>query len=71
MPTGLNKEQLKQDYLELMTEMRTRADISDEEFADRFATMIDDYTRNAKIIYVTGLITPEAPVTGTFEGNLE
>lgn len=71
MPEGLNKPQLKQDYLALMTEMRTRADVSDEEFAERFATMIDNYTRSAKIIYTAGLVTPDAPVTGTFEGNLE
>ncbi len=68
---ALDKTALKNDFLQILTDMRERTEVSDEEFAERWATAIDDYVKEATIIYTTGLTAPNGAVTGTFEGNLE
>ena len=68
---ALNKALLKSDIKAIMTEMRTRTDVSDDEFADRLSTAIDTYVKTAAIVYVSGLANSGGPVTGTFAGNLE
>lgn len=67
---ALNKTQLKNDIVAIMVEMRTRTENADEEFADRLSTAIDDYVKEATIVYKRGLTAPQGPVTGKFEGNL-
>lgn len=69
----LNKPQLKTGIKNLMTEMRTRTENADEEFAGRLADLIDEYVKSATIVYTSGLIAPSngGPVTGVFEGSLE
>lgn len=70
---ALNKEQLKEGVKTLMSEMRTREDNADDEFADRLATLVDAYVKTAAINYTNGLIAPSGggPVTGTFIGTLQ
>lgn len=68
---ALNKVGLKNKIKALMTDMRTREENADDEFAGRLADAIDDYTKGATIVYQTGLTAPQGPVTGTFQGNLE
>lgn len=68
---ALNKNALKNNIKTLMSEMRERTENADEEYADRLATAIDDYVKQAKIVYQTGLTAPQGPVTGVFQGNLE
>lgn len=68
---ALNKNDLKNDIIQIMTDMRTREVNSDEEYAERLATAIDNYVKAATIIYTAGLTAPNGPVTGTFEGNLQ
>lgn len=68
---ALNKNDLKEDIIEIMTDMRTREVNSDEEYAERLANAIDSYVKNATIVYTAGLTAPNGPVTGTFEGNLQ
>ncbi|MGE4345944.1 MAG: hypothetical protein AB7D46_00875 [Flavobacteriaceae bacterium] len=51
--------------------MRTRTDISDDEYVERFSNLLDTYTKSAKIVYEDGLTAPNGAVTGTFNGNLE
>jgi hypothetical protein len=68
---SLNKNNLKTDIKDIITDMRSREENSDDEFADRLATVIDSYVKNATIIYQSGLIAPNGPVTGTFQGKLE
>ena len=49
-----------------------RENTSIEEFATRLSDAIDDYVKEADIIYTTGLTSATGGVvTGTFEGNLE
>lgn len=68
---ALNKNVLKQDIKGIITEMRTRKDNSDDEFAERLATVIDKYVKTATITYQSGLTAPNGPVTGSFQGKLE
>lgn len=68
---ALNKDDLKQDIIEIITDMRSRDENSDEEFANRLATAIDTYVKAAKIVYQSGLAAPNGAVTGTFQGKLE
>jgi hypothetical protein len=67
---ALNKENLKNNIIQIITDMRARKDNSDNEFAERLATAIDDYVKDAEIVYKSGLTAPNGPVTGTFAGNL-
>ncbi|NIJ45066.1 hypothetical protein FHR24_001505 [Wenyingzhuangia heitensis] len=67
---ALDKVQLKEDFKALFTDMRTREENADDEFAERFASLMDAYIKTAKINYTSGLVTPQGTVTGTFVGNL-
>lgn len=69
---ALNKTALKTDIVGIMTDMLQRENTSIEEFATRLSDAIDDYVKEADIIYTTGLTSATGGVvTGTFEGNLE
>jgi hypothetical protein len=68
---SLNKGNLKAEIKNIITEMRARTENSDDEFSDRLATAIDNYVKNATIVYQTGLTAPNGPVLGTFQGKLE
>jgi hypothetical protein len=68
---GLNKNALKADIKNIITEMRSRTENSDDEFADRLASAVDTFVKTATITYQTGLTAPNGPVTGTFQGKLE
>lgn len=68
---ALNKNTLKADIKNIITEMRSRTENSDDEFADRLATAVDTFIKTATITYQTGLTALNGPVTGTFQGKLE
>lgn len=68
---ALNKEELKNNIIQIMADMRKRTENSDEEYATRLSEAIDSYVKNATIVYSAGLTAPNGPVTGTFEGNLQ
>jgi len=68
---ALNKTKLKNDIIEIMKEMRTRTENSDEEYATRLSDAIDSYVKSATITYTDGLVAPDGPVTGMFNGKLE
>ncbi|WP_336070004.1 hypothetical protein [Mesoflavibacter sp. CH_XMU1404-2] len=69
---ALNKTALKTEIVGIMTDMLQRENTSIEEFATRLSDAIDDYVKEADIIYTTGLTSATGgAVTGTFEGNLE
>lgn len=68
---ALNKTKLKNDIIEIMKEMRTRTENSDEEYATRLSDAIDSYVKSATIAYTDGLVAPNGPVTGMFNGKLE
>lgn len=68
---ALNKVKLANTIKKLMSDMRTRTENADDEFANRLASAIDEYTKGAEIKYNSGLTAPQGPVTGTFNGNLQ
>lgn len=69
---ALNKTELKNEIVSIMTDMMQRENTSIEEFATRLSDAVDVYVKGADIIYTAGLIDGESlPVTGTFEGQLQ
>jgi len=70
---ALNKTQLKNGIKQLMQDMMQRDQASIDEFAERLATLIDNYVKEATIVYESGLTAPPmgGAVTGTFNGHLE
>lgn len=70
---ALNKAGLKTGIKALMTDMRTRTEISDDDYATQLADLIEAYVKTATIVYISGLVAPPngGPVTGVFTGKLE
>lgn len=51
----LNKTELKQSIHELLGDMRKRTEVSDDEFAERLAGIIDEYIKSATITVPAGI----------------
>ncbi len=60
----LNKVTLKSQIKNLCAEMRTKTEVSDEAYAEKMATIIDDYIKTATIT-VAGVITAGSAATQT------
>lgn len=60
MPLGTTT--LKNDFKTLMTDMRTREAISDDEFADRFATMMETFVKSGDGVYQNGSLQQSGTV---------
>ena len=67
---SLNKTDLKNDIIQIMTDMLQRDSTSIEEFATRLSDSIDTYVKEADINYSGGLTAPNGAVSGTFNGSL-
>lgn len=52
---ALVKSTLKASILSLLTSMRDKTEISDEEFADKLATAIDSYIKSATVTVAAGI----------------
>ena len=69
----LVKANLKNGIKALLTDMRTKEAISDDEFADRLSTLIDTYIKSATVTVAAGIAvttntgagTTTSPGTGT------
>lgn len=68
---ALDKKKLEAGIKGILTDMITRENNSFDEFAERLATEIDSYVKDAEIIYTGGLVASTYPVVGTFEGSLK
>lgn len=66
----MNIDTLKGKIASLLADMMDRENTSIDEFATRLATAVVEEVQNADIHYTSGLMAPDGPVTGTFEGNL-
>ncbi len=51
----LVKETLKTGIKSLLTNMRTKEEISDDYFADQLATLIDTYIKSATVTVMAGI----------------
>lgn len=65
----LNKVTLKNKLVQIFSQEDTESNV--EQVAQQLADAIDDYVKEAKIVYTVGLVAPNGPVTGTFNGNLQ
>ncbi|WP_300978934.1 hypothetical protein [Flavobacterium sp.] len=65
----LNKVTLKNKLIQIFSQPDTKSNI--EQVAEEIANAIDDYVKEAKIVYTNGLTAPNGPVSGTFNGNLQ
>lgn len=65
----LNKVILKNKLVQIFSQEDTESNV--EQVAQQLADAIDDYVKEAKIVYTAGLVAPNGPVTGTFNGNLQ
>ena len=64
----LNKAALKAEIQAIMTDMRTREENADSEYADRLATAIDTYVKGAQVntgipVATTGSATAQTGFT--------
>lgn len=51
----LNKQLLKTQILDLLTDMRSRTEVSDADFAASLADLIDTYIKSATITIAAGI----------------
>lgn len=65
----LNKVTLKNKLVQILSQPDTDSNI--EQIATQIANAIDEYVKEAKIVYTAGLVAPNGPVSGTFNGNLQ
>ena len=65
----LNKVTLKNKLVQIFSQEGTESNV--EQVAQQLADAIDEYVKEAKIVYTAGLVAPNGPVTGTFNGNLQ
>lgn len=71
MSLSSEKQKAISDLESLLTEMRSKTELSDQEFAQRFIGLLFTWISKAQIKYITGLVAGSNPVTGTFNGNIE
>ena len=68
---GVQKLKLKVSIAIIMQEMMSKETYSIDEFAERLSSAIDEYVKEAEIIYESGLSSATGGVvTGTFIGKL-
>jgi len=67
----LDKVKLKNKLIQIFSQPDTDSNV--EQVAEQIADAIDEYVKEAKIVYTNGLIAPSGggPVTGTYNGNLQ
>ena len=70
---ALNKEQLKKGIIQLQQDMLTKTDASMEEYAERLASLIDDFVRSGEVTVQAGITLQAGAYTGstTSEGKGE
>lgn len=66
---ALNKAQLKIKLIQIFSQEDTESNI--EQVAEQIADAIDEYVKEATIVYTNGLTAPNGSVAGTFNGHIE
>lgn len=61
---ALNKEQLKQGIIALLRDMLTKTDNSIEEYAERLASLIDDFVKGGEVTVKSGIPLQAGTYTG-------
>ena len=70
---ALNKQALQQGIIALQQDMQRKTDTSMEEYAERLASIIDDFVRSGEVTVATGITLQAGAYTGatTSEGKGE
>ena len=61
---ALNKEELKQGIIRLLQDMLTKTDNSIEEYAERLASLIDDFVKGGEVTVKSGIPLQAGTYTG-------
>ena len=61
---SLNKEELKQGIIRLLQDMLTKTDNSIEEYAERLASLIDDFVKGGEVTVKSGIPLQAGTYTG-------
>ena len=61
---ALNKEQLKQGIIRLQQDMLTKTDASMEEYAERLASLINDFVKSGEVTVQAGILLQAGAYTG-------
>ncbi|ROH98414.1 hypothetical protein EGI16_21505 [Chryseobacterium sp. G0240] len=71
MSLNASKAAAKVKVKNILEDMMTKDQNSTEEFANRLIDVLEDWLKEASIIYISGLVAGSNQVTGTFNGKLE
>lgn len=68
---ALNKQALQQGIIRLLQDMLTKTDNSIEEYAERLASLIDDFVKSGEVTVQAGITLQAGAYTGatTSEGK--
>ena len=61
---ALNKQALQQGIIALQQDMQRKTDTSMEEYAERLASIIDDFVRSGEVTVATGITLQAGAYTG-------
>ena len=65
---ALNKEQLKQGIIRLQQDMLTKTDASMEEYAERLASLINDFVKSGEVTIASGISVTTAGTAASQTG---
>lgn len=71
MSLSSTKEAAKMEVISILEDMMTRETNSIEEFTDRLFHTLENWLKQARIKYESGLTAGSNTVVGTFTGQLE
>ena len=66
---ALNKQALKQGIIDLQQDMLTKTDNSIEEYAERLASLINDFFKGGEVTVQSGITLQAGPYTGATTGT--
>ena len=66
---ALNKEQLKQGIIRLQQDMLTKTDASIDEYAERLASLINDFVKSGEVTVKAGISVSTAGTAAAQTGS--
>jgi len=66
---ALNKQALQQGIIALQQDMQRKTDASMEEYAERLASIIDDFVRSGEVTVAAGITLQAGGYTGATTGE--
>ena len=66
---ALNKQDLQQGIIRLQQDMQRKTDTSMEEYAERLASLIDDFVKSGEVTVAAGITLQAGAYTGATTGE--